>query len=711
MTKARELIDPGALVALAGCATLLAWIPAGWSFSPALGLPLIFVLISWAPGHLLSKGLGVPRGAWWAEWAIDASLGLSVALLVATIAARAGWEIDAVPSGTAAAGLLAGLAWILRVVLRGRAGAPLADEGKPHPDTSWFAAALVAAVAVALAGVVVWQSVETSDDLPAGADMWAYLRFVNQFQTGDLTVRDPYAEGDDVVARMKYPGWLVVQAVLVRQGNLDPLGMYVRFLPPALGVLGFGTALALALEVCGGRSPNITRRRPAQTAALGVVAATALMYMTSVHLDWQGFLYMSRIGEDKVFLWFVLAPGVLALAVRWLAPGAPGERSSTQQPLAWLAALAAGVAAVAITHPLGIFQFGVVTGGFAGLELLVHRKWSTFARAAALGAIILACVAIPVTQRSELSGDRLSVSERLAAENPLDLRRVWVLSAEDGSFMSSPRLLLHPFAIAGILGALLLIPRIPKSTAARYAFAATALPALLVLTPITAPVTAKLVSVGLLWRVLWLMPFPLTTVAVFAEYGPAIQRRLRLDRPRMMRVVAPAAVSVVVSLALLPRLLDQLDSFLENKTFASPLVTDAEKKFFDRIAGIIEPGSGVMSPPGTEVPDQTYRLAAIIPDIYGLAYRSRVLDPGPAPGQGSYAALVRFFGGDVLNKGKLSTLQRYGVDYVIFLRASEALPLTERIPGLFTNVYRDPTYLVFRVDQDVVAGALASGRY
>lgn len=711
MTRARGLIDPGALVALAGCGLLLAWVPARWAFSPGLGLPLVFLLLSWAPGHLLSKGLGVPRGAWWAEWAVDASLGLSVTLLFATVAARAGWEIDAVPSGTAATGLLAGLPWILRRTLAASPPSPPVHEGDPTPRSAWVATGLVAALALGLAGVVAWQTVKTADDLPAGADMWAYLRFVNQFQTGDLTVRDPYAGGDDVVARMKYPGWLVAQAVLVRQGNLDPLGMYTQFLPPALAVLGFGTALALALELLGGRSPDRKRRQWAATAAFGAVAATALMYLTSVHLDWPGYLYMTRIGEDKIFLWFVLAPGILALAVRWLAP--PGGATPSHGPasVAWLAALAIGVAAVAVTHPLGIFQFGVVTGGFAALELLARRRGSTLARAAALGAIILACVAVPLSQRSEISGDRLSVSERLNAGNPLDLRRVWVISTDDEIFMASPRLLLHPLAIGGLVAALLLVPRVRRSSAARYAVAATALPALLVLTPLTAPLTAKLVSVGLLWRVLWLMPFPLAVVAVVVEYGPLLLRRLRLHRRPAVPVFAPALVVVVAALALLPRTLEQLGSFLEYKTFAGPLVTDEEKHFFDRIVHVIEPGSGVMTPPGTEVPDQTYRLAAIIPDIYGLAYRTRVLDPGPAPGQGSYAALVRFFGGDILNRGKLTTLQKYGVDYVIFLRASVALPLTERIPGLFTNVYRDPTYLVFRVDQEVVAGALASGRY
>jgi len=541
--------------------------------------------------------------------------------------------------------------------------------------------------------------------------MWAYLRFVNQFQTGDLTVRDPYAEGDDVVARMKYPGWLVAQAVLVRQGNLDPLGMYTQFLPPALAVLGFGTALALALELLGGRSPDRKRRQWAATAAFGTVAATALMYLTSVHLDWPGYLFMTRIGEDKIFLWFVVAPGILALAVRSLAPPDGAAPSRGPASFAWLAALALGVAAVAVTHPLGIFQFGVVTGGFAALELLARRRWTTLTRAATLGGIILACVAVPLSQRSEISGDRLSVSERLNAGNPLDLRRVWVISTADEVFMASPRLLLHPLAIGGLVAALLLVPRVRRSSAARYAVAATALPALLVLTPLTAPLTAKLVSVGLLWRVLWLMPFPLAVVGVVVEYGPLLLRHLRLDRRPAAPVFAPALVVAVAALALLPRTLEQLDSFLEYKTFAGPLVTDDEKHFFDRIVHVIEPGSGVMTPPGTEVPDQTYRLAAIIPDIYGLAYRTRVLDPGPAPGQGSYAALVRFFGGDILNRGKLTTLQKYGVDYVIFLRASVALPLTERVPGLFTNVYRDPTYLVFRVDQEVVAGALASGRY
>jgi hypothetical protein len=330
----------------------------------------------------------------------------------------------------------------------------------------------------------------------------------------------------------------------------------------------------------------------------------------------------------------------------------------------------------------------------------------------ALGIVIVACLAVPLSQRGEVSEDRLSVSERLAAENPLDSRRLWIWDEDELRFMSSPKLLLHPFALAGLAAVVPLAFRFRASRVARFTVLTTVVTALLVLTPVTAPLTARLISAGLLWRIVWLMPFTLAVVAVFAEFGPVLLRRPRAGAGQPpLSYAAPAVVCLVAGAALLPRIFEQVGSVKEYKILTTPLVTGEEKAFFDAMPGVVEPGSVVMSPPGTEIPDQTYRMAAIVPGVTGLAYRTRVLDPGPAPGQGSYAALARFYNGPALNRGKLEAVRKYSVDYVIFLRASEALPLTERVPGLFTNVYGDATYLVFRVDADVLARTLASGRF
>ncbi len=736
IAQARRLLgaarlDPVALAAGGGCAFLLAWGLADLRLPAKAGVPLAFVLLSLAPGHLLSRSVRLPRPMAALEWPVDAAIGLSLSLIAATLAVRLDLSIDFVPVAVGSAGVLALVArWLW----------PEA-EAPSRPRATWLPNLPLLALAVTAVILVSARATQTGSELPLYADTWAYLRFVRQFETDDLRVQDPYERGDDVEARMQFPGWLALQAVIARLGSATPLDAYTEFLPAALALVAFGALFSQVRELfapAGGPDPppvdpepgSSTAASPARAvnAGLAAVVAAGLLFGTAISADGAGYLFMTRLGEDKFFLWFVLMPVAFALSLRFLDGGPDASRGAHAGNLA-LAALA--VTAIAMTHPLGVFQFAVYFGAFAAVEAIFRRRRGHLLRGAALGLVVLACTAVPLSQRAAVSEERVDIERRLSAQNPLDARRLWILSVEERRFMASPRLLLNPITIAGLLALAPLAFRFRRSRPARFVIVASVVPAFLVLTPVTAPLTARLISAGLLWRMLWLIPSAIALVVVAWEFAPSLGERLAAGAGRRSRAIAyatPALALGLATLALIPRMREQVAQITPLK---DALVTAEEKVLLRELPTIIEPGSGVMTPPtfqgecaepafpeegqadlggGSEPPDGTgtmrcpldlaYRLSAVVPGMYGLSYRTRIL------GDHSFAKLARFYNGPVLNLGKLQTVQQYDIDYVLFFNASPALPLALEAPEVFAPAYADATYQMFRVDRRALNAAI-----
>jgi hypothetical protein len=710
--RSAPLVTACAAVCLLG----LVWPATGFHAYPGVALPLAFLALTFAPGHLLSRALRLGRTAFVFECGIDATLGLALSLLAATLVARRLLPIDLVPTLVG----LVGLASFAVICLR-PSPASTASRRRTVPN---LGVALLAAVSVALVFV---QTARANQDFPLYADRWAYLRFITQFSTDDLHVSDPYQEGEDVQARMKFPGWLVFQAELSRLGNLDPNGVYSDFLPYPLVLLAFLGLATHARQLFGGERAELEQppgsRTPsvggllgpgaAITAALSVVVLTALRFGTSMNLAAPGYHFTARLVEDKFFLWFVLMPAAFVLSLRAFAD--PGETARTGEGrrsflAAWLAA-ALLIAAIAVTHPLGLFQYAVYFGGFAIAEFIALRRRSYLARGAALALVVAACALVPLSQRADTSSERLDVEQRIETGSPLDQRRLLVIPGSDELFMSSPRLIFNPVMIAGLVVVVPLLWRLRRSRPARFAVVASLLPALLVLTPVTAPLTARLISIGMLWRVLWLIPSAFALVVAAIELTRPILARLQSDvtGDDWFRYAAPPAGLALAALAFLPLMRSQVERLDEVK---GSTVLPAEQTLLDAAPAIFAPGSGLLTPPafngdpayapfGYEL---TFRLSAVVSNVYGLTYRRRYLDDQ------SLAAQRRFYTGSALQPDKLQTLAHYGLRYVVFFRNDDAARVAkESVEGLavFRLVYADAAYEVYEVRQPAVLALLA----
>jgi len=499
----------------------------------------------------------------------------------------------------------------------------------------WSADGLVALAAAALATTfAVW-----IEPAMPGGDLWYYLSYIDWMADRPGLAYVPHSsDPEEWNPRLQSSGFLAFEAMLAQGVRVDANALQVFWSWLPLGLIPLALASSYALAVTLGSGP-LTR------IAL-VVAQLALLYATLPYVfdratsgsRWPATVLFFRASQDKVFLATLLAPAAAMFAAEWLARG---QRR-------WLAAaLATGVACV-LTHPLGLPFFAMVSLPFGLVGALTGQaRWR---RVGALALLLLPLVAWPLSQRADESAPTtLADDAGFARREPLTRDSLDITSREQNRFTAHTSLIAHPLLIAGIASGLALVAFARRRADARYAFATTAAPLLMLYTPGIAPLAGMVVTPYLLWRFTWLLPIALA-LAVGAAAVATLTRRAA-PRSRTAGLAGGAAFALCIALASgLPRDLGQLR---ETVGALSPAPFSAAS------------ASEWIAPLREYVGEQTVLLD---PSLQPLAIS---LSPGLQTGywrSGSnpplYARVVDFFGSRLLEARHLALQRELAADWI-----------------------------------------------
>jgi tetratricopeptide (TPR) repeat protein len=484
------------------------------------------------PGFLVSLALRL-HSSWRSVWSgVTASLalGAGVVLPLAWLLRTLGWALE---SGAAALVALETipLAALYAAARSGRLGGFDALHGRGALE--WCADAFVALAGASLAATfAIW-----IEPAMPGGDLWYYLSYIDWMATRPGLEYVPHSlDPEEWNPRLQSSGFLAFEAMLSRLVRIDAnaLEVYWSWLPLGLIPLTLGASYALAVSLGTG---------PLARAAL-VVTQLALVYATLPYVfdratsgsRWPATVLLFRTSQDKVFLAALLAPAAAMFAAEWLARG---HRR-------WLAALLATGVACVLTHPLGLPFLAMVTVPFAVVSALAGSvSWQ---RAAALALLLLPLLAWPLSQRAdEGAPTTLADDAGFARREHLTRDSLRIASREDNRFTAHPSLVAHPLLVAGIICGVALLGFVRVRSDARYAFATTAAPLIMLYTPGIAPLAGLVVTPYLLWRFTWLLPIALS----LAVAGSAVAALAARSAPRspLAGPAAAAAFAGVVALA------------------------------------------------------------------------------------------------------------------------------------------------------------------
>ena len=495
----------------------------------------VVVALLLVPGLLLSLALQLHR-AWTSVWSgvlSATALGGAAAFALAGAARALGAPVESAASALVALGLmaLAAIGW------RARPGSPEPGGGfdglRGRGALEWAADAAVALGGLALAAPYArW--IEPA--MPSGA-LWYYLSYIEWMAEQPGLSYEPHSvDPEEWNPRLQASGFLAFEALVSRLVRVDAnaLQVFWSWLPLTLLPLLLAAPYALAASLGTG----------ARTRLAVVGLELLLIYATFGYaldretsgIRWPGAVSLLRISQDKVFLAFLLAPAAAMFGAEWLARG---QRR-------WLVAWAiAGVACV-LTHPLGLPFLAMVSLPFAALSALVGA--TPWRRVTALALLLLPLAVWPWSQRAA-EGAPASLADDAGFARRAHLTRdsLSITSRERNEYTAHPSLLAHPLLAAGAVCGFALLPAVRRRSDARYAFAATAAPLVMLYTPGVAPLAGQLVTPYLLWRFTWLLPVALS----LAVAGRTLCENAEAARPRS-GVWAGAGLAAAFTLALSP---------------------------------------------------------------------------------------------------------------------------------------------------------------
>jgi tetratricopeptide (TPR) repeat protein len=583
------------------------------------------------PGLIVSLALGL-HAAW-------SSLGSVIAACAAlgsacALAAGAGTRALGVPIEAAGAALvtleLLPLALLWRGARRGTLEGFQALRGRDRAE--WIADLTLAIGAIALSTTfAVW--VEPA--MPSG-DLWYYLSYIDWIaERPGLTYVPHSLDPEEWNPRLQSSAFLALEALLSQTVRVEANALQVFWSWLPLGLLPLSLAALYGLATSLGTGP-LTR-------AVLVVAQLLLIYATFADaLDretsgvrWAGAISFFRISQDKVFLALVLAPSVAGFAAEWLRRG---ERR-------WLAAWLTTALACGLTHPLGLPFVAMVTLPFAALGVAVGAvDWR---RGAALALLLLPLAAGPALQRSnEGAPTTLADDAGFARRAHLTRDSLEITSRANNTYTAHPSLIAHPLLIAGIVCGLGLLPAVRRRTDARYAFATTAAPLLMLYTPGLAPLAGQIVTPYLLWRFTWLLPIALSVSLA----GRGLTRAAARARPGS----APLAASVLtVTLAVASGLITDLRRGAATLSSLRPAPISAGQ------AGAIIEALEVQTDGGVVLLDPVLQSLALSlsPDLQTGYWRA-----GSDPRR--YAAVTDLFASPSLTPAHVSLLRAVGPRWI-----------------------------------------------
>lgn len=370
---------------------------------------------------------------------------------------------------------------------------------RPPPRVSIAAGLLILMVTVALIAAL---SGRDSDD-------WAYGAYL-----ADTADNLPLMAGDPVLGpdiptfpRQSLNLWLGILGAGARATSVSVPVMLQDHLPSALAALAVAAAFLLGRTL--GRRPT-----------WGLVTAGVLvlwMVATPYHSEpGNGLFY--RISEDKYAAMLLLGPLVFSGMMKLL------DQSDRRTGIFGVLA-GVGMASV---HP---FTYVIVLAGLWGwvvsLVLTREASWRNAVRGA-FGFTTAAVIPVLVDLRLSEIGPGPGTTpyiEILKSQFENNTNRLWIRGAR--VVMVHPDTILDPLTLA--MPALAIVAPFWKANRRTLLPAALTLTVLLsVFNPLVAPVMARTLGVGVIWRFTWLLPVPYAVAAWAAALEPLPARSRRL---------------------------------------------------------------------------------------------------------------------------------------------------------------------------------------
>ncbi|HET7478645.1 MAG TPA: DUF6077 domain-containing protein [Rubrobacteraceae bacterium] len=663
--------------------------------------PLLFlcaVALFMAPGVMISR--------WFLrEWSAGAALvpvafaisaGMFGILGVPMLILNTSLDLYLILSGVIVAAFL--IAGIARAAVGASAGVVKSDV--QAEDSAGLLWAPFAVLTAALA-FVSWTKIPNLYD-----DMWVYLSYVRAF-LGDepLAKYEPYFGQLTGIARLKINGWMLEQAALARVSGVDPVEMVIKYLNPALVVVGLLAFYSLAR--------TLFRSALAAVLASCLYALYFLVQLSDSVLP-PGSEFAVRLAEDKFAARFLFLPIALAAAVLFL-------RSRRGR---YLAAFGLLCWAVVTVHPIGIAMIGVAMAGFGLVYLAVNwRERGAWTKVAALGAAGASIGLLPlalVAATGERLADILRASDISSGDPKVLANMVFVkpwrkkiLEFSDGSYIMHPALLLDPTVLVALTaGLVFLLWRMRRSMTAQLLLGTLVFVAIVDYVPqIATYVGDHFVLPWQLHRLAWSLSLAAMLTCCWMVWEAVRLAQARMDgryTGRVARLVPLLLVIVLMAVAAPWAVAGARDLAMGNRVQPGGVGLGFDPIFPWMRDNIREP-SVVLAPDAenTLIPAWSNKVNVVslrggllFPVLERLKERTNGAIKAP---QGSID--VRTFYATPEIAPKIEVLRRYKVDYVLVFDGSPLEKQLRSIPGI-EPVKGAPTdrYSLYSVDLERLAG-------
>jgi len=401
---------------------------------------------------------------------------------------------------------------------------------------------------------------------PRNEDDWYYLAYIRDFVSGSDLRSEDAIEGPTRPAspRIWYASWWVAEALIARASGSDPVTAHQVYFPMLVVPFVVLATFTLAREIF-----------PDGPRALTACCFQVLFYASSAYPhNSSGWMVFCRSSQDKTLASFLMVPAVAAVALRIVKDlgGGPegleppdGKRNRVPlgrpawQPAACYAVLVLGAVLV---HPLSVAWIGTSAVAYALVEAVRSRRRRALIALVLIALPVLALGAILASGTGDVASDldakaaRQSAAAKETGEAVSSADRKasgrWSLAAwpsylylpgegfpwasEEGDFSTVIRrggdpvaanpsyVLRFPLATAGMIGAILLLAYVRRDPAARYLATATFAIVLAAFVPVTAALSAKVLTWKMVYRLSWALPWGLVLGFWASRVGPGRRR-------------------------------------------------------------------------------------------------------------------------------------------------------------------------------------------
>ena len=486
---------------------------------PAVILAFAFWCV--LPGWFLQRALFATRSTSIVERvAVAFVMSIAVASVQGLIGLRLHWSMEGFGLAFAAVAALAtGLALLLRTAQAD--GDAQQDETETSGSSGPFPlAVLLVLLAIPLLAIFSspwWEDGRVARD----ADDIVYATYAAEYQSYALDASEPFSDTRrGAFGRMQLNVWVVIQGLVGHSAGVEAFDLLQVYLPPIMTLLVIAALFALARGLF----------RNDQIALLACVLLIVYGGLDLSPHEGFGRNIFLRIGEDKMVASFILLPVGLLLSARYL------ERGGLHCYLGTLLA----IAALFVTHPMGLMYLGATLAVLVLLQAGVVRSRASFARSGLLVAP-WAVAGIGLFLGSTLgAGQVYHIGETFR-------RSFHIVDLSGDLIVGSYHLILHPFVLVAIPAAFVLWFLNRRLLGSQVLFASVVAPMAIMYVPPLATVFANVVNEEVVWRAHWMILAPL--IIAYSLYTLARKippTGIQLAGARLSQRVAPLLLLLMV---------------------------------------------------------------------------------------------------------------------------------------------------------------------